>query len=271
MRHVTRNAPPPLDRYIETFWYWEGEPLNHLKDTILASACAGLLINLTGDRLGWYEGVGFSVSHHMRGIGVVGPSSRSVVIDAFHRKMMGVKFRPAGALPFFGVPMSALADRHVSLVDLWGSCAERLLQRLMEAPAPDDKFVILIEALNEKVREGFEYHPAVSYALGVFARRGRASIAAVAGDTGLSQSKFIQLFSEQVGFRPKLHLRIARFQRVLDQIARAPDVNWGDIVEWNGYYDQSHFINDFEDFSGLSPSIYLKRRGPHVRHIPIPT
>src|SRR6202035_957156 len=113
-------------------------------------------------------------------------------------------------------------------------------------PAPADKFDILLGALLKKAPESFEHHPAVATALRAFARAPhRTSVSAVARETDLSRKKFIRIFSEQVGFRPKLYLRIARFQQALNQIARAADVDWGDIVARNGYYDQSHFINDF--------------------------
>jgi AraC-like DNA-binding protein len=145
-----------------------------------------------------------------------------------------------------------------------------LHQRLIQVSTVDERFDILINALKDRLPESFDYHPAVSYALQAFRRQRCATIASVAKETGLGQRKFIQIFSEQVGFRPKLFLRMERFQRVLGQIARAAAINWGDVVEQNGYYDQSHFINDFEDFSGLSPGAYLHCRGPHQQHVPIP-
>jgi AraC-like DNA-binding protein len=269
MRCVMRSAPPPLDRLIETFWYWKGDPLEHLKDTIPASAGVDLLVNLADDHLRWYQGADFRTAHSVSGIGLAGPSSRAIAVDAFQREMMGVKFRPGGAFPFFGVPISALADRRVSLVELWGSDADRLRELLVDAPTPNEKFDLLLHALTARAR-AFECGPAVSHALEIFKRRYRASVPVVAAETGLSQKMFIKVFSEQVGFRPKLYLRIARFQRVLGQIAQAQDVDWGDVFEQNGYYDQSHFINDFGAFSGISPCVYLNRRGPHLQHVPLP-
>jgi AraC-like DNA-binding protein len=185
--------------------------------------------------------------------------------------MMGVHFRAGGAYPFFGPGVGACTDCHVSLEDVWGRDAERLHQRLVEAPSPSDKFDILLQALLERAHSGPEHHPAVSLALHCFVRASRSSsVSAMVAETGLSPKRFIQLFSTQVGLRPKLYLRIARFQRALRQISCAPEVDWGDIVERNGYYDQSHFIRDFGDFSALSPGVYLKRRGPHLQHVPLP-
>ena len=38
-----------------------------------------------------------------------------------------------------------------------------------------------------------------------------------------------------------------------------------------GYYDQSHLIHDFREFSGLSPTEYLQRRHAPVKenHLPL--
>jgi AraC-like DNA-binding protein len=271
MLYTMRAAPPPLDRFIETLWYWEGEPLNHRKDMILSSVRVGLLINLAEDRLDWYDGEGFTESHRIRGIGIAGPQARATAIDAFLPKMMGVQFRVGGAFPFFGPAMDSFADRHIALEDVWGTDAERLHQRLVGARTPEKKFDILQETLLRKILGVSEYHPAVSMALRRLERAPhRTSIAAVAEEAGLSKKKFAQIFSGQVGLRPKLYLRIARFQRVLNQIAAAPAVNWGDVAEENGYYDQSHFIRDFGDFSGLAPNVYLKLRGPHLQHVAMP-
>ncbi len=266
-----RSAPPPLDRFIELLWYWEGDPTVHLKDTIVASASIGLQINLAEDHLTWYDGADFSVPHRIHGIGISGPSSGVIAIDAYHRQMMGVKFRDGGAWPFFGSEAHAFADRHMALEDVWGADAERLHQRLVQAPTPDDKFDILLCALMAKAPERIARHPAVELALLRFSTPSRRiSVAAVAREADLSQKSFIRVFSAQVGMRPKLYLRIARFQRVLRRISVASSVDWGDIVERHGYYDQSHFIRDFGQFTALTPGIFLKRRGPHLQHVPLP-
>jgi AraC-like DNA-binding protein len=36
-------------------------------------------------------------------------------------------------------------------------------------------------------------------------------------------------------------------------------MRWADLALGCGYYDQSHFINEFRSFSGLSPLEFLQR------------
>ena len=43
------------------------------------------------------------------------------------------------------------------------------------------------------------------------------------------------------------------------QTATSAKVRWADLALGCGYYDQSHFINEFKSFSGLTPLEFLQR------------
>jgi len=76
---------------------------------------------------------------------------------------------------------------------------------------------------------------------------------------------------------PKLFNRIERFQSVLAKVQRVPEPEWDQLALEYGYFDQSHLIRDFLEFSGFSPADYLRRlkdlraRGVHVKsnHLPV--
>lgn len=90
-----------------------------------------------------------------------------------------------------------------------------------------------------------------------FAAAGRLLIPASAHRAGLSVRQFERRFTQQIGMRPKLYARIARFEAALNYKARSPAQNWTEIAHHFGYSDQMHLVHDFREFSGESPTTTL--------------
>lgn len=65
-------------------------------------------------------------------------------------------------------------------------------------------------------------------------------------------------FVAQIGMPPKDFARITRFNALLGQVTTTPSVSWSEMIDDYGYYDHSHLIRDFHDFTGQSPTQYFK-------------
>ena len=267
------TPPAPLDRFIQNLWYWEtDEPQSHAKDTIMASAHMGILINLREDELRWYNGERFHLRNDLRGIALCGTHANNFAIDALQPRMMGVRFQPGGAWPFFGPTGFDFYGRHLSLEEFWGRTrAHGVHMRLVETQGIAAKFKVLLRALLEHAPRPLEHSAAVSMALSRFDRAPlSARVKATADDADLSQKKFIRHFTQEVGFTPKLYLRVKRFQRLLDRVWTMRAVDWAPLAAEHGYYDQPHLIRDFREFCGFTPTQYLALRGPYQQHLPLP-
>ena len=86
-------------------------------------------------------------------------------------------------------------------------------------------------------------------------------IAALASRAGLSMRQFERRFIQQVGMRPKMLARVARFEAALEAKARRSTKSWTDVAHEFGYYDQMHMVHDFKEFTGgrrRRPSFSLK-------------
>ena len=70
------------------------------------------------------------------------------------------------------------------------------------------------------------------------------------------------LLREYVGMNPKEYGRIARFQRAL-RMMQLGSRDYADIAYANGYSDQSHFIRDFRQFSGMTPKQLAGYQAPY--------
>jgi AraC-like DNA-binding protein len=268
-----RSLPPPnLSDFVEAFHLHEGDVLPHSRERRLPDGSMELVINLGADTLRVYDRHQSDQFQSFHGGVLSGAHSQFSVIDVSRLVLtMGVHFKPGGAFPFLPFPAAALDNQVVSLEMLWGASARNLREQLLAAATPETRFRILERFLLERVARSREPHPAVSFALAEFqAVQEHRSISEVTERLGLSPKRFIQLFREEVGLTPKLFCRVLRFQEVLRMIEKGQPIEWADIALDCGYFDQAHFIHDFQDFAGLTPQTYLAQRSPYRNHVPLP-
>src|SRR5262245_46681006 len=123
---------PPLDRFVEFIWYWEGSQLAHAKERLMPTGAANIIINLAEDEVREYSGEhGAILSDYGCAILVGARSTYSVIDTAEQCAVLGLSFRPGGTWPFFSVAGDELCNRHVALHDLWGPDARSLRERIL--------------------------------------------------------------------------------------------------------------------------------------------
>ncbi len=271
MLYRTYIPRPPLSDFVELLWSYEGDDPPHAKERVLPTGTVELIVNLSEDTERVYDGQDPARFQSFRGALVCGAHSGYFVIDtASQASIMGVHFKPGGAFPFLGLPACELRDTHVSLDTLWGAGADDLRDRLLEAETAEARFRVLERSLLAQAARPLARHPAVAFALKEFGDAAHArTVSEVTGRIGLSQRRFIRVFSEEVGLTPKLFCRVRRFQEALRLIGRGQHVEWAEVALACGYFDQAHFIHDFRAFSGLNPTAYLAHRGEHLNHVPL--
>jgi AraC-like DNA-binding protein len=242
-------------------------------ERILPSGTIELVINLIENEIRIYDPVRIESCRQYSGAVVSGAYSRCFAIDTRdHAAIMGVHFKPGGAYSVLSLPIVELADAHVDLAALWGARANELRERLCAAATPLEKFQLLENALLARLMEAPERHVAPGAALTAFRRTGYAApVRDVVRGLGLSQRRFIEVFASEVGMTPKLYCRVRRFQRALALAWETAAPDWAVLAAECGYFDQSHMIHDFQEFSGLSPLEYVRQRSPRVKdnHVPI--
>jgi AraC-like DNA-binding protein len=271
----TYSPGPPLDEYIDRFWFCSDTP-SHPRERILPSGTVELVINLSDDEIRIYEPSDAFLPRRYAGAAVSGPYRECFLIDPLqHASIIGVHFRPGRAAPVLGVPASELSNTHVDLEALWGPLAAELRERLCMAATPAKRFAVLEEVLLGRLRQSRPRHGAILFALDAFEQAAAQGAEAVmvrdlARQVGLSQRRFIQLFTAEVGLTPKLYGRVRRFQWARELIREATQPDWAGVAAACGFFDQSHLIRDFGEFSGLSPVAYLNQKSKHVllNHVP---
>jgi AraC-like DNA-binding protein len=271
MRFQTYIPQPPLGDFVELFWWYEHDRVVHFKERVLPTGAVQLIINLHEDMIRMYNPHNPEQDQRFPGCLVAGPYSEFTVIDSASQvSTLGVSFKPGGAFPFLKLPACELQNMDVSLDTLWGAAAGHLREQLLEAATPRARFCLLERALLAQLVDSPVLHPAVAFAVQELQKSSLPSISTVTDQIGLSPRCFIQRFRQEVGLTPKLFGRVQRFQQALRRIQGEQQVDWADIALSCGYFDQAHFIHDFQAFSGLNPTTYLAQRNGHYNHVSLP-
>ena len=242
----------------------------HEKERVLPDGTFELIINLDATPRKLFDRKNHQRHRSFRRAWLSGTHSEFIVIDALPQSsMIGVHFRPGGVTPFLEMPADAVNNSVIELDVIWGGAACDLRDALLEQPNPEAKFRVLETFLRRRFRPP-EHNGAIRHALDQFlAAPHAAMMREVSAGLGMSQKHFIAQFRKEVGLTPKRFCRIRRFHEVLRRIEKQHAIEWADVACAGGYYDQAHFINEFEAFSGLNPTSYLRDRGDYLNHVPI--
>jgi AraC-like DNA-binding protein len=262
------QADPRLAGTVATMWFGAGKTA-YQRDRILPSGQSQLLINLGPPQYRiepgppekrvpfidvWYSGL------HQGPIDTEAPHGNA---------LLGVAFPALGSFPWLGERMDSLSDRIIALADALGDGVLKLRERLLETASLEARFLLLERWLIARLRPRSIVHPAVRWAVDrIAASGGRVAIEDLATHTGFSRKHLGALFLQQVGLSPKALARVHRFRGALQLLDRADGVvPWAELAEACGFYDQSHLINEFRRFTGLSPTDLARRDRPDAQSV----
>lgn len=252
--------PPPLRRYLTTYYFCEIESPDGLEisDLLLPQWASIRFIYRGGVKMG----IPSQNPQNSPLAGMTGPTSMATPISSKFANIFAFGLLPLGWYKFVGQPASrwanqvadTLAEREFDFfARIWDAVREltteaemidRCNHLLLAALEPPDAEETLVEAAHLALTD-----PAIDN-VGALCERLEMN------------SKQLSRFSDRVfGFPPKLLLRRQRFVRTLGQAMMNPDQNWSECVDQN-YYDQAHFNRDFKRFMGLTPGEYMAQLHP---------
>lgn len=272
MLYLERPPHPALAPFIQTLWYSCDPHAAHSRQRVLPTGHAQVVISLARDYLTDANHSTNPLAHSAPAL-FLGLYSLHQHIDAIDlAELIGISFHPAGTLPFFPHSTDLFTNRETPLEDLWGSPFRSLRDHLRELLTPARKFDLLESFLLTRLHKARAktHTPLIRFSLdALHATPCVTTVAELTRTTGLSPRRLSQLFRERIGVPPKLYSRILRFQQAVQQLHSGADIRWSELALACGYYDQSHFANDFRAFSGLSPTAYSAATRPWSNHINI--
>jgi AraC-like DNA-binding protein len=176
--------------------------------------------------------------------------------------VVGVRFHPDGASALLRHAQSELAGETVAASQLSPALA-RMFASIRSSTDDPAQAALLVQSELARVVEPASIDARVRHAVALIRRaHGLTPIDSVAAAVSMTRRHLERRFLEAVGVSPKRLSRITRFQRALRVLERVDADRPGtDTAARCGYADQSHFIREFKELAGCSPSTHLLSRG----------
>lgn len=195
---------------------------------------------------------------------VVGPQLTRMELTVSHDYTVAViGFRPGGLFRLLGIPMEEIFDDGFDGLELMGSDINELVERCAEVESMDKIHECIEHYLLGKLTKVKELLPVDQALFQMLKCQGRMPITQVSDLACLSLRQFERKCKERLGLSPKVYSRLIRFSNAYRLFEKSEVPNWSEIAYLSGYYDQMHFIKDFKEFAGITPTIMeeeLKRK-----------
>lgn len=174
--------------------------------------------------------------------------------------LFSVLFHSQGLSQFLAVPMDELLNHNVPLKYLNKSLSAELEARLSARDPFHRKVEIMEDCLVKSIsnkRKIYETGRIGNIMEIIRKTEGMIHVEQLASYACLGKKQFERTFSSTVGMTPKRFLKTIRMQAAIYRKSKAESMSLTELAYASGYYDQSHFINDFKAMTGYTPKQFF--------------
>ena len=257
MLYQTFKPSIRLAPYVRFFWALEGEvaPGDEFVHRSMADGCVEIVFHYR-TLFDEVDADGNRIFSPVSSIQAQSTAFRRFATDKSFG-IFGAYLYPYAIPRLFSYPASDFTNISPDLGSVFGSKGKSLEDQMIVASDNGSRVEIVTRFLESKLNASRRELPSIYRAIhSILDAAGDIRITELAREHDLSTRQFERKFKELAGLNPKLYSRVARFQAATQQkFAGVRDLT--EIAYACGYYDQSHFINDFRQFSGYTPKEYF--------------
>ncbi len=172
--------------------------------------------------------------------------------------MFAIKFKPWAPFALFGAEMDKLIDRVIPIPENWQEHLGPIRDIAISSLSFAEKQAGIENWLRAKMITLEDHKMSIARAAtqAIISAKGNINLKSLPKMLNTSERSLQRQFKQQIGLSPKFYSRIIRLSHVFQSVTRSEEVDWAKIVYEAGFYDQSHFIKNFKEFTGEEPSSY---------------
>ncbi|MDN4164198.1 helix-turn-helix domain-containing protein [Cytophagales bacterium LB-30] len=262
--YFTQYAPSPwLADYVDSYWVLEDTVMGQQEfiDKILPTVKYGMVFHYGQPTYGKHDHQKEFVLHP-NGLFASKINRPLLVKSSLGRKIFGVKLKPHTTYAVLGIPAIQVTNHTLAIDTLFGASGNELTERMQNARDTQDRIRIIESFLAFRLGKGkYKTSDTVRFAVDRIRQHlGDISMKSLADDACVSERQMQRLFLQHVGVSPKFFARTVRINYVFDLLRINNSLQWQDIVFECGYFDQSHFIKEFKEFSNETPDAFFRKQ-----------
>jgi AraC-like DNA-binding protein len=245
------DPPDHISSIVECYWIIENDDPTPAKEKIIPDGFAELIFHY-GDPYRISIDGNWSIQAPTL---LAGQIDKHFFLENTGRSgIFGIKLQPTALANLFGLNMKEITNKVIDL-----SSVEQIpVQNLSEVLVSHATHKVKLEAATayfENARQHRYEVSAIDAAVKrIFLEHGMISVAELTEIAHVGERQLENLFKKYVGLSPKLFARIIRFSYIFELIKEQR--TWSDLAYEAAFYDQSHFIRNFKDFTGENPADY---------------
>ena len=170
--------------------------------------------------------------------------------------MFGIKLQPWAMAMLLSIDSSSLTDNVIPLDPTKHPRLVALASNIAASEHFQDRVNASEEFLLDFIRANpIEPRPEQEIVSEIIRCNGTVELSQLLSDHGVHERSLERYFKKHIGLTPKFYCRIIRFSHILHLAGEEPR-DWSAITYAAGFYDQSHFIRNFKEFTGKEPTAY---------------
>lgn len=256
MKTFCISPHPALYPFVDRLWGWEGATDEFIElPTLLPGTGAELYFHYREPfqyALDQHRQADCGVSHLFCVRGKPLQLSPSANIG-----FIAVRFKIGMLHRFTEIPGNELADNILSTDQIWGVSGSDLPRHLSYASGSGERLSLIQSFLMRHLR-GESLDPLIEKAMPILYRQcSSISVRSLAENLNIGRRQFERRFLAFSGQTPSGVKCLSRLQRTVRALMLDVSANPRTVALSNGYYDQAHFIHDFQRLAGCPPHQYL--------------